>query len=472
MYLFLSLFQPPLEVSKQGHNNCSALRQTESGLYKNSASSRLANRITNLILRHQMALDVQSNSMSQPLRVPLRRRSFYPIQAPGAKLSSEKLPHLLPSREIILPAEIIIQIITYISQQSSQSTLWACTLVSRTWYTSSIARLYKYPRLTPANFEVFVSTICPSKNVRIRHSPLSELVLHLDMSNLVHNSSRSLTARLLGRLKGNIEKFVAPQASFAINSFAALSKCVHLKVLDLSLISTSIEIAQLFTTLATLENLESLFFPRTSYAISNYGRDPQAEPFFVAWPPKLRALHLGGGISDFFVQCYLTCAPQTLERLSIQHCSQIYARALLECLDIIGRRLKYLTIRHPMPRLGRAILDDILLICPSLIALHISADYISRVLFESIPQSHPLQILDLDCSSSPAGYVDLDPDVVFLAVEEGKLPDLRSVRVDTRLGWTASKTVRRDAADLGDILEAAERERPLGVVAGVWVVSD
>jgi hypothetical protein len=83
-----------------------------------------------------------------------------------------------------------------------------------------------------------------------------------------------------------------------------------------------------------------------------------------------------------------------------------------------------------------------------------------------------LRILDLDCSPTADANVELDPDVVFFAVEEGQLPDLRSVRVNARLAWTASKTVRRDAADLGDILEAAERERPLGVVAGVWVVSD
>jgi len=41
------------------------------------------------------------------------------------------------------------------------------------------------------------------------------LVRVLDMSMLVHNGSRSLTARILGRLKGSLEYFVAPQASFA-----------------------------------------------------------------------------------------------------------------------------------------------------------------------------------------------------------------------------------------------------------------
>ena len=291
------------------------------------------------------------------------------------------------------------------------------------------------------------------------------------MSELVHNSSRSLTARLLGRLKGNVEEFVAPQASFAINSFAALSKCVHLKSLDLSLLSTSIEMQQLFNTLATLKNLETLFFPRTSYG-SNKPQELPDERTFV-WPPKLRALHLAGGVDDTFLRHQLVHAPQTLERLSIQHCSQVYSGALLECLQVLGPRLKHLTIRHPMSKLFSSSLDQVLLFCPSLIALRISADYISHLLFETIPHPHPLRILDLDCSPTADSDVDLDPDVVFFAaVEEGKLPDLRSVRVNARLAWTASKSVRRDAADLGDILEAAERERPLGVVAGVWVVSD
>ena len=35
------------------------------------------------------------------------------------------------------------------------------------------------------------------------------------MSGLVHNGSKSLTARLLGRVKKRLEEFVAPQASFA-----------------------------------------------------------------------------------------------------------------------------------------------------------------------------------------------------------------------------------------------------------------
>ena len=44
---------------------------------------------------------------------------------------------------------------------------------------------------------------------------VAELVRVLDMSRLVHNGSKSLTTRILGRVKGNLEEFVAPQAPFA-----------------------------------------------------------------------------------------------------------------------------------------------------------------------------------------------------------------------------------------------------------------
>lgn len=411
--------------------------------------------------------------MSKQPRVAIQRQSSAIIEEPLSKdQSPAKTTHLqATTQETRLPAEIIAQIISFIPLRfSSQSTIWACTLISRDWYASSIARLYNYPHITPNNFSAFVSTICPSKNARIRHTPLSALVLHLNMSELVHNSSRSLTARLLGRLKGNIEEFIAPQASFAVNSFAALGKCVHLKFLDLSLVSTSIEMEELFKTLATLKNLETLFFPRTSYS-NNYWQDKEVKRTF-AWPSKLKALHLAGGIDDDFLIRQLTLVPQTLERLSIQHCSQVHTGAVVHCISVIGKRLKHLTVRHPMSNLWEGSLNQVLLHCTSLVALRISADYISRLLFDLLQDPHPLQIFDLDCSSTASSNVGLEPDVVFFALEDGKLPDLRSVRVNARLAWTASRTVRRDAADLGDILEAAERERPLGVVSGVWVVSD
>lgn len=114
----------------------------------------------------------------------------------------------------ILPIEVLQSIFSY-STVCDQPTLYACTLVSRAWYSASASSLYKSPVIVGKNFDAFVRAICPSVNAHIRTNGLADLVRTLDMSALVHNGSKSLTARILGRVKEKLEEFVAPQASFA-----------------------------------------------------------------------------------------------------------------------------------------------------------------------------------------------------------------------------------------------------------------
>jgi hypothetical protein len=115
-----------------------------------------------------------------------------------------------------LPAEIIIDILAYIPRRpSTQFTFYSCCLLSRQWYAVAVHHLYHTPYITGKNFKQFVATICPSVNAHVRKSDFAELVRRLDMGNLVHDGSKSLTARLLGRVKSLLEEFVAPQASFA-----------------------------------------------------------------------------------------------------------------------------------------------------------------------------------------------------------------------------------------------------------------
>ena len=113
-----------------------------------------------------------------------------------------------------LPIEILEQVISYIPS-SSQSTLHAATLVSRSWYSAAIKHLYYSPTISSKNFELFVKSICPSVNAHIRRNGLAELVQVLDMSRLLHDASKSMTARILGRVKNNLKVLIAPQASFA-----------------------------------------------------------------------------------------------------------------------------------------------------------------------------------------------------------------------------------------------------------------
>ena len=120
------------------------------------------------------------------------------------------------SPTVHLPPEVLLQILSYIPYQpSSQNILYNFCLVSRSWYSVAISRLYHTPLFTGKNYLPLVSTICPSINAHIRKSELAKLVRRLDMSRLVHDGSKSLTGRLLGRVKDGLEEFVAPQSSFA-----------------------------------------------------------------------------------------------------------------------------------------------------------------------------------------------------------------------------------------------------------------
>ena len=118
-----------------------------------------------------------------------------------------------------LPLEIVVQIMSHFSPDHcpvrvAQKTLKACTLVSRIWYAAAVGPLYENPFITGSNYEKFVTTVCPSINAHVRKNGLAELVKSLDLRRLIHHGSKSLTARLLGRVKTNLERFVAPQATF------------------------------------------------------------------------------------------------------------------------------------------------------------------------------------------------------------------------------------------------------------------
>ncbi len=249
-----------------------------------------------------MALEAQSNwniEMSQPFR-PLQKALSEKFLRPPSPLLP--LTHKPKVPKVQLPVEIILQVASHIPRQASdQKTLWSCCLVSRAWYSATVPLLYQRPYLGGWNFQAFVATVCPSKNAHIRRSQLAELVQTLDMGELVHDGSKSLTARLLGRLKGNLIEFVAPQASFSINSFAALSKCTHLTLLNLSLMSASVSTKLLFQTIQSLTKLETLFFPRTSIYEDDFNKDG------YEWPSCLKSLHFAGGKPLKFYCITITC---------------------------------------------------------------------------------------------------------------------------------------------------------------------
>jgi hypothetical protein len=126
-------------------------------------------------------------------------------------------------RYVHIPTEILVQIANLIFDEwtadnipESQSTLHEFCLVSTQWYSAGIKFLYHSPQLARGNsFSLFTNTVCPPIRSRSRKVDLGSLVQVLDLTGLVHHSSNSLTARLLGRVKKSLKIFAAPRVSFS-----------------------------------------------------------------------------------------------------------------------------------------------------------------------------------------------------------------------------------------------------------------
>ena len=390
-----------------------------------------------------------------------------------------------PRKEpIYLPDEILVQILEYTSHASSaQKTLASCCLLSRQWYDAALPLLYRHPRLYGNNYDLFVRAICPSINLHVRKSPLSELVKVLDMGHLVHQGSRSMTARLLGRTKGNLEEFVAPQASFAMNCFPALAKCYHLRLLDLSLVSESPPLPDLFKTVSHLEQLQTFRLPRST----GFGVHNTKTSLSFSWPTNLEHLTISGGIDANFLYGVVSL-PITLKSLTIERCPLAKGFAVTHLLKTAVRNLpslETLKISH-LPRLSGHALDGVLLLLPQLSVLSVSVDYITPAIFdeghfhhttgeidsiaattdkgELLPaplfQSFNLRLLELTSSGfsgSPSGIEEkITPIDIMIAIDDGALPKLRKVRVAQSLLWHTSSTAA-DADALADALKEGSK---------------
>lgn len=369
------------------------------------------------------------------------------------------------SEPVYLPDEIIIDILSYISRDeaSSQHTLWACCLLSRQWYNAAVPLLYERPRIEGRGFDPFVSAICTSINIHVKHSPLSRLVKVLDMHRLVHESSKKLTARLLGRTKESLEVFIAPQASFAINCYPALSKCSKLRILDLSLVSEATPLQTLFNTVKSLSNLEMLRLPRCS----GFGTST-VDPDSIRWPPNLHSLYLAGGIDAHFLYG-IVHFPPTLHDLTMEHCTQAKGpavRQLLATMSVAQVPLTSLRISS-MPRFGINTLDVILAFFPDLEHLSVSVDYITPAIlnpefqeYSHIVQrpdftTHALRSLELTNSGNAGDTDKFSPIDVIIALEEGSFPHLRVVRVAKTLEWGCGDT-RQEMDALDEQLQELE----------------
>lgn len=353
-----------------------------------------------------------------------------------------------------LPQELLQQIFSYLI--GDQQALHACSLASLSWYSASVAYLYEEPVITGKNYDPFVRAICPSVNAHVRRNGLAELVKRLNMSSLVHNGSKSLTARLLGRVKTGLEAFVAPQASFAVNCLAALSKCSNLKHLDLSFVSESIPMTDLLRSISLLPMLESLCLPRSS------AQDANRELKSCSWPSKLHRLHISGGIRDTSL-ISLNTLPPSLSQLVIGNCPHLSMASIGNILKTKGSQLHHLEILAPIPALTQGFkplvgfMDHV----PSLRYLKISFDFLdsSFLLLEDVEGNpYPLRQLDLDCFD-PADCDAFYAYDLWLAITTfGRFRGIRKVRVHRRLRWAATKEEKEHLKDLDELLKALARE--------------
>ncbi|KAL8799384.1 MAG: hypothetical protein Q9182_005926 [Xanthomendoza sp. 2 TL-2023] len=380
-----------------------------------------------------------------------------------------------------LPTELLLQIVTYVlGFSSAQRDLWAMTLVSRSWYAAAVTTLYRKPDISGKNFNLFVRTLCPSINAHIRKSSFSTMIEELDMSRLVHDSSRSLTSRILGRLKDGLEGFVAPQSSFgyvclpprhlatlhsilkavSINCLAALSKCQHLRKLDLSYVSESLALSQLLHSVSKLPQLEELLI--RCMVDHNY----VAEPPNVRWPPRLKTLQFSGPIQDCQVAIFSTL-PKSTTALTVHHCPNLTIQAFRRLLVNFGAALEFFQFG---PRTSNVVKGTNLIHClecaPKLRRLVMPATTYSiwtrgypdvPVRYDAL-NPHPLEHLTFDCTALDRQGMQLDYEDIWSAIADGYLGHVRRLGFCHQANVQPWRTGRRALQDLDELLRALARE--------------
>ncbi|MCJ1248682.1 hypothetical protein MMC30_005900 [Trapelia coarctata] len=298
------------------------------------------------------------------------------------------------------------------------------------------------------------------------------------MSGLVHDGSKSLTGRLLGRVKENLEEFVAPQSSFAVNCLAALSKCKNLKHLDLSLICESLQVLDLMRALSTLPKLETFRFPRCS-AASKPGMKDEAIPGCrkSCWPDSLRAFYFSCGLQIGYIPAIIK-APLCVTSLTIEEGHSFSSEVVWCSVLILGHQIRSLRLEFTS-KFGFEPMNALLHDFPNLTHLLLRADHIGLPFFALgvIPHAHPLKVLTVVASDEKSVYL-LMPKYLVEAVNDGRLSNLRTFRFNQMCVGAAAASWEDDIMALADLLEKlGEKDVKDGVAddsvadkAGIWLL--
>ncbi|CCG22602.1 hypothetical protein CORT_0B08980 [Candida orthopsilosis Co 90-125] len=295
--------------------------------------------------------------------------------------------------------------------------------VCKIFYMMILPLIYRAPHLRATNFFNFVETLSNNKG-------LGNYIRTLDLAYVIQSGKNAFVARLLKQSRKNLETFIAPQTSFGLGPLIALKNCQNLKVLDLRLVSETVNLAQLFHSIENLSSLTHLSFPRSSIEISDYEK--------ISWPSKLTFLRLSGGISDEFL--YHSKFPQSITNMELAHCPAISDLGLKQVLYRVGSQLTTLKVQYPMPALKQSTLDEVFYFCPNLRVLEISVDYVSSMFFDEqylgyldIPR--PLRSLYINSSGMLGTSTRLDPMDLAVALDDGRLPLLKNIQCTAKLGW-------------------------------------
>lgn len=252
----------------------------------------------------------------------------------------------------------------------------------------------------------------------------------LDMSMIVQSGKNSFVSKLLRRTSESLEVFISSQSSFGTAPLIAVKACTSLKVLDLRLVNESVNLFDLFKSIEHLPNLEQLCFPRSSLTCDSYD---------FQWPQKLWYLRLQGGITDAFAsQVQL---PATITRLELAHCPHLTSAGLDHILAKVGMNLTNLSVTYPMPNLGDGGCDRALWYCPNLKRFTFDIAYASWELFseellvELDEFQRPLRHIRIESIGFMGMCEKLTPNDITVAVDENRLPLVRSIEISSLLGW-------------------------------------
>lgn len=342
----------------------------------------------------------------------------------NGRLIEAEEEELIMDNSMVLPVEIIVRILAILNLRGKLKPKFL--RVCKLFYAIALPMLYYRPHIKATNFFAFMDTISNNKTI-------GNNIHLLDLSYVIQSGKNAFVAKLLKRSSKSLEEFISPQTSFGFGPLMAIKSCQQLKVLDLRLVSETVNLKELFASLKNLSHLQHLSFPRSSIEMENFD-DIES----VQWPPNLSFLRLSGGISDEFL--LRTSIPSTIKMLEFAHCPLINDSAFHHILGRHGSNLTSLKVQFPMPGLKSNSMDYVFTYCPNLISLEIAVDYASNTIFDEenlpfMPHPRPLRSMYINSSGMLGTSNKLEPIDLAIAMNEGRLPELKNLNVTAKLGW-------------------------------------